>query len=133
MNEMVERVKRAIFASADDRWCDWSTPDHPECVRMAQAAAGAVLAWTRCGDALPGLFEPVLTAKWDADQGVWRVYDGKICIGHEGVIPSTADLADGKLARDWWFDSVYPGKGNMRLGHEDLLWARMPTPEMPKR
>lgn len=42
MNEMMERMTRAIFASADDRWCDWPTPDHPECVRMALAAIRAI-------------------------------------------------------------------------------------------
>lgn len=128
MNEGLNRVATALFAAASDRWCDWPTQEHPECARMAEAAVRAMQNWTRCADALPGLFEPVLTASWDADQGVWRVYDGKICIGREGVIPKVSDLSDGQRARDWWFDSIYPGKGNMRLAHENLLWMPMPMP-----
>lgn len=92
----------------------------------------ADLRWIRCGDSLPGMCEPVLTAKWDAMDGIWRVYDGRLYVRHEGVVPSIMDLEGGKLATDWWFDCIYPGKGNMRLGHEDLLWTPLPVPEQPR-
>jgi hypothetical protein len=38
MSDMVERVAVAIFVAADDSHNTWPTPEHPECVRMAQAA-----------------------------------------------------------------------------------------------
>lgn len=87
------------------------------------------LKWTRCGDALPDVCEPILTARWDSLEGIWRVYDGCLYVRHEDVLPNIADIKNGKPSRDWWFDSIFPGKGNMRLGYEDLLWAPLPTPE----
>lgn len=42
MNEMFERVKRAVFVAAADRWCDWPTPDHPECVKIASTVLQAM-------------------------------------------------------------------------------------------
>ena len=42
MSEMLERVKVAIFVSADDAHNTWPTPDHPECVKMARAVLEAM-------------------------------------------------------------------------------------------
>lgn len=89
------------------------------------------LTWTRLGDALPDIGEPILLARWDPEMGGWRVRDAALRIRFEEVVPKPSDM-NGRSAPHWWFDCIYPGKGDMRLGDPDLLWTRMPTPPEPE-
>jgi hypothetical protein len=85
--------------------------------------------WHRLGDKLPDEFRPLLIASKQDDEDFWRVRDANLQLRYEGAFPSLDDLKDGKTAYTWWFDSIYPGKGDMRLAHADVLWRYMPTPD----
>lgn len=54
-DDMVERVARAIFVSADDEHNTWPTPDHPECMKMARAALAAMRDPTEAMKAVEGV------------------------------------------------------------------------------
>jgi len=89
---------------------------------------GGAVEWHRLGDALPEYGRPLLIAYMREGEDFWRVRDAHLHRRHEGVFAALDHLKDGEFAKNWWFDSIYPGKGDLRLAHEDLLWAYMPTP-----
>ncbi len=91
-------------------------------------APSGLAEWHRLGDKLPDICRPLLTARKD-DRGFWRVYDGMLYIRYEEVTPALDDLKSERPPVTWWFDSIYPGKGNMRLGTPELLWRYIPSPD----
>ena len=113
-----------------------NVPQWQEAIRYAQAAEKARPVveggeWFRLGDRLPEICEPILLAHKRTDEDFWRVRDAQLYIRYEEVSPSVDDLKDGKRPANWWFDCIYPGKGDMRLASADLLWRPMPTPASP--
>lgn len=97
----------------------------------ARPPAYFVACWTRLGDELPAIGEPILLARWDRRDQCWRVRDAALQVQFEEVVPRISDFGpDGwTVAANWWFDCVYPGKGDMRLPEAEMQWCRMPMPE----
>jgi len=101
---------------------------HPDDCVVAPAE-GAGVKWHRLGDVLPEYGRPLLIASKREGEDFWRVRDAHLYRRYEGVYASLDHLKGGEFAKDWWFNSIYPGTSDLRLAHEDLLWTYMPTPD----
>ena len=104
-----------------------TTTDTAALCERLRAAPGPV--WHRLGEKLPDRFRPLLIASKRDGEDFWRVRDANLRLRYEGAFPSLEDLKDGKPAYTWWFDCIYPGKGDMRLATADVLWRYMPMPD----
>lgn len=100
-----------------------------EAALSPEAPAREGVQWQRLGVALPEYGRPLLIAHKRDGEDFWRVRDAHLYRRYEGVFASLDHLKGGEFAKDWWFDSIYPGKGDLRLAHEDLLWSYMPEPD----
>lgn len=112
--------------------CGFAPDEKPSAILAAlspEAPARDGVHWQRLGVALPEYGRPLLIAHKRDGEDFWRVRDAHLYRRYEGVFASLDHLKGGEFAKDWWFDSVYPGKGDLRLAHEDLLWSYMPEPD----
>jgi hypothetical protein len=96
-------------------------PTKSEALRCPEVQA---LVWHRVEDKLPEVAQVVLVASPRKDH--WQVRSARLYIRHEGVRPTPEQIAD--RPTDFWFDSAYPGTGDMRLVRPGVMWAEMPAP-----
>lgn len=87
--------------------------------------------WIRLVDRLPEVGQPILLAHRSRLDGAWRVRDATLHIRFEEVSPRVEDIPG--VPVNWWFDCIYPGKGDTRLASVEMLWRPMPMPDPDRR